>query len=141
MDFFQGSSPPNFIPFCLDEQHSQNDSTPNPETNTNPTSNKVSSPPTFPPLRASTSQTLAKVLNSPHSTDSNVDVTAHATEMAPRMELAQTSTEPETQEVVKEEPEMDCPWNETATQSSCGQIRTSTPVPLDQSTLETMSLT
>ena len=83
MDFFQGSAPPKFIPFCLDQQHSQKDSIPNLETKTNPTSNKVSSPPASHPLRASNSQTLAEVLNSPHSTDSNVDVTAaHATEMA-----------------------------------------------------------
>ena len=35
MDFFEGSSPPNFIPFCLDKYRSENDQTPDPGSTAN----------------------------------------------------------------------------------------------------------
>ena len=140
MDFFQGSSPPNFIPFCLDKQHSRNDATPDPGSNTNPASSKACSPPHFPPLKASTNQTQARVLNSPHSMDSNVDVTAYATEMAQRMKAAQCATGPEVLGTVRDEAELGCSPKSTLRIQSSDQIRKSTPTPPDQSILGAVSI-
>ena len=89
----------------------------------------------FFPLKASTNQTQARVLNSLHITNSNVDITAYATEMAQRMELAQSATEPEVLGTVRDVPELGCHPNSTPIQSSSGPIRTSTPTPRDQSTM------
>ena len=99
MDFFQGSLPPNFIPFCLDNQnadehqfqtnHSQS-SIPVPVLRATP--NPVPSPPPFPPIRAVLSQTLQMVADSPFSSESNVDVTAYADEVVQRMEASQRLT-------------------------------------------------
>ena len=104
MDFFQGSSPPNFIFFCLANQPGDD-----PQTQTNSaadifnqhtqstTSVGVSnnarelqlSPPPFPPI---------KPLKSPSSTDSNVDVTSYADEKVQLLEQAQQQLDGHTEE-------------------------------------------
>ena len=99
MDFFQGSSPPNFISFCLANQPGDD---PQAQANTSAdipservltiTSAGVSnvvrrpqpSPPPFPPTRPP---------RSPGSPDSNVDVTAYADEKVLFLEQAQEQEE------------------------------------------------
>ena len=49
----------------------------------------VPSPPPFPPRRASSDQAHLLAFDSPFNTDSNVDVTAYATDMVQRTEKAQ----------------------------------------------------
>ena len=99
MDFFQGSSPPNFISFCLanqpgdDPQAQANTSADIPServltTTSAGVSNVVRrpqpSPPPFPPTRPP---------RSPGSPDSNVDVTAYADEKVLFLEQAQEQEE------------------------------------------------
>ena len=99
MDFFQGSSPPNFISFCLanqpgdDPQAQANTSSDIPServltTTSAGVSNVVRrpqpSPPPFPPTRPP---------RSPGSPDSNVDVTAYADEKVLFLEQAQEQEE------------------------------------------------
>ena len=107
MDFFQGSSPPTFISFCLENQNEDDQQVPaNTEEGIPAQLNQVStqivlsesapisalSPPSFHPTRNLFSQVQTAV-DSPFSTDSNVDVTAYATEMVQRMEAARTASE------------------------------------------------
>ena len=107
MDFFQGSSPPTFISFCLENQNEDDQQIPaNTEESIPAQPNQVStqivlsesapisalSPPSFHPTRNLFSQVQAAV-DSLFSTDSNVDVTAYATEMVQRMEAARTASE------------------------------------------------
>ena len=104
MDSFQGSSPPNFISFCLakqpgDELQTQTNSAadiPDQRTQTIVsvgTSSNVRrpqlSPPHFPPIRPQ---------RSPSSTDSNVDVTSYADEKLQLLEQAQQQSEGHTAE-------------------------------------------
>ena len=99
MDFFQGSSPPNFISFCLanqsgdDPQVQANTSADIPSEHVLTTtsagmSNVVRgpqpSPPPFPPTRPP---------RSPNSPDSNVDVTAYADEKVLLLEQVQEQEE------------------------------------------------
>ena len=99
MDFFQGSSPPNFISFCLanqpgdDPQAQANNSADIPServltTTSAGVSNVIRrpqpSPPPFPPTRPP---------RSPGSPDSNVDVTAYADEKVLFLEQAQEQEE------------------------------------------------
>ena len=104
MDSFQGSSPPNFISFCLAKQPGDEL-----QTQTNPavdipgqrtqtivsvgTSSNVRrpqlSPPPFPSIRPP---------RSPSSTDSNVDVTSYADEKLQLLEQAQQQSEGHTSE-------------------------------------------
>ena len=88
MDFFQGRSPPNYIPFCLDEPLAENDQIPESSPNPSPSQPKAYSPPPFPPLTASSSQLQIGTAASPFSLDSNVDVTAYADELVQRKEGA-----------------------------------------------------
>ena len=104
MDFFQGSSPPNFIFFCLanqpgdepltqansaadiSDQHTQ--STASVGTSTNARGPQLS-PPAFPHM---------KPPRSPSSTDSNVDVTSYADEKFQLLEQAQQQSKGHTEE-------------------------------------------
>ena len=104
MDFFQGSSPPNFISFCLanqpgDESQTQTNSAADiPDqhtqsvvsvgTSTNVRGSQLSPPP-FPPI---------KPPRSPSSTDSNVDVTSYADEKLQLLEQAQQQSKGHTEE-------------------------------------------
>ena len=104
MDFFQGSSPPNFISFCLanqpgDEPQTQTNSAadiPDQHTQTTVSVGTSStargsqlSPPPFPPI---------KTPRSPSSTDSNVDVTSYADEKLQLLEQAQQQSKGHTEE-------------------------------------------
>ena len=104
MDFFQGSSPPNFISFCLanqpgdDTQTQANSAADISNQHTQPTasvgvSNNARepqlSPPPFPPI---------KPPKSPSSTDSNVDVFFYADEKVQLLEQAQQQLEEHTEE-------------------------------------------
>ena len=155
MDFFQGSLPPNFISFCLENQ---NVDEPQDQTNTtigNPTGSSQSSvpvpvsnftpasaisPPPFPPTRISFNLAQQMAANSPFSTDSNVDVTAYANEVVQRMEEAQGLTETESPNPVRDE---------TVTAQGQGAqemnqppelVRASTPISLDQSAARIVNL-
>ena len=102
--FFQGSSPPNFISFCLanqpgDDQQTQTNSaadipdqhtqtTVSVGTSTNVRGSQLSPPP-FPPIRPP---------RSPSSTDSNVDVTSYADEKLQLLEQAQQQSKGHTEE-------------------------------------------
>ena len=97
MDFFQGSSPPNFISFCLEHQNVDEPQVQSNTTTGNPTgplqrsvpismTSSVPSPPPFPPIRAVLSQTMPMAVDSPFS---NIDVTTYADEMGHRMEISQ----------------------------------------------------
>ena len=100
MDFVQGSSPPNFISFCLEHQNVDEPQVQSNTTTGNPTGPlqrsvpismtiSVPSPPPFPPIRAVLSQTTPMTVDSPFSNESNVDVTTYADEMVQRMEISQ----------------------------------------------------
>ena len=106
MDFFQGSTPLNFISFCLENQNIDESQTPTNSTegtDTRPDSLPDPAPTSstgaiqdpslfpFPPPRTVTFMDQ-NVAESPFSTDSNVDVTAYATEMVQRMEASQART-------------------------------------------------
>ena len=142
MDFFQGSSPPNFISFCLANQPGDE-----PQTQTNSaadipdqhiqtivsvgTSSTIRgsqlSPPPFPPI---------KPPRSPSSTDSNVDVTSYADEKLQLLEQAQQQSEGHTAEN-SERGEQETGRGITEGPSSTGieaqvttpLFRTSTPTP------------
>ena len=108
MDFFQGSSPPNFISFCLENQNIDEAQTPTNTVENNLTQSDQTLgqlpdsaanlglgplPPLLPHIRAVTFQDQ-NMTESPLSTDSNVDVTAYATEMVQRMEATQIAVSP-----------------------------------------------
>ena len=95
MDSFQGSIPPNFIPFSLDKQSTVNELTPEPGPSDSPTPSKVCSPPPFPPInitstgpsiQKSTDPTPVPPLRSPASADSDTDITLFAEEVVQLME-------------------------------------------------------
>ena len=119
MDFFQGSSPPNFISFCLanqpgdDPQVQANTSADIPServltTTSAGVSNVVRrpqpSPPPFPPTRPP---------RSPSSPDSNVDVTAYADE---KVLLLQQVQEQEEGQVAKDSETREQEIEESATE-------------------------
>ena len=108
MDFFQGSSPPNFISFFLENQNIDEAQTPTNTVENNLTQSDQTLgqlpdsaanlglgplPPLLPHIRAVTFQDQ-NMTESPLSTDSNVDVTAYATEMVQRMEATQIAVSP-----------------------------------------------
>ena len=80
MDFYQGSTPPNFISFHLGIENTEEGQTPASDFSIQSASNVMPSPPPFPPLRAPIS---------PSSTDSNFDITAYAEERVRVNEHAQ----------------------------------------------------
>ena len=103
MDFFQGSTPPNFISFCLvgqneDEPQTSSNTVPDlsvaliqevsPPSNADPIRPPVPSPPPFPPLVPTTSRNQTGEMTPLYSPDSNTDVTSYADEMVQRLEDA-----------------------------------------------------
>ena len=153
MDFFQGSSPPNFISFCLGNQNvdesqdqtntrignatgSSQSSVPAPASNITPTS-----APPFRPTRISLNLVQQTSANSPLSTDSNVDVTAYANEVVQRMEEAQLLTAVEAPNPVRNEAVTAQGQDVRETYQLPELVRASTPIPLDQSAAGVVSLT
>ena len=115
MDFFQGSTPPNFISFCLADQNEdelQASANTAPDlsatltqvashsTSSDPVRTPVPSPPPFPPLVPTISRIQAGDVALPYSPGSNTDVTSYADEMVQRMEEAQASHVAETSSAV-----------------------------------------
>ena len=115
MDFSRGSTPPNFIFFCLanqneDELQAPTNTVPNLSTtltqvashssNPDPVRPPVPSPPPFPPLVPSISHVQVGNVALPYSPDSNTDVTTYADEMVQRMEEAQASLTSDTDDTV-----------------------------------------
>ena len=82
MDFYQGSIPPNFISFCLENQTSDETQVPANPSLDNPVETVVSAPHT---------SVLTQSQETKGSTDSEVDVTTFADEMVDMMEKAQTA--------------------------------------------------
>ena len=155
MDFFQGSLPPNFISFCLDNQSADEHQS---QTNTaavnlaepsqssisvpvlRATPNPVPSPPPFPPIRAVLSQTLQMVADSPFSNESNIDVTAYADEVVQRMEASQGLTGTDQANLTEGEPPTAQSQNAQSMNQASGFVRASTPTPLEQNRTEVVSL-
>ena len=111
MDFFQGSSPPNFISFCLGNQ-SENESqirtkaatgisdeldqTSALATAPNTAQGLITSPPPFPPIRPP---------RLPSSTGSSVDVNAYAEERVRLHEEIQQITDQQKRSQIAEDPD------------------------------------
>ena len=154
MDFFQGSLPPNFISFCLDNQNldEQQVQTSNTADNSagaiqRPVPISMSgyvpginpSPPPFPPIRTFLSQMQQLTADSPLSNESNVDVTAYADEMVQRMEISQGLIGTDPANLEKEEPSLaQSPVVQDVGRDPV-QVRASTPTPLEQSGTEVVS--
>ena len=119
MDIFQGSSPPNFISFCLENQnieesqtptnttvniHAQSEQTFDPSSVLTANLSRHPIPTPLPHVRFVTFQDQ-NTTESPLSIDSNVDVTAYATEMVQRMEARQVAASPPSEETDESSPE------------------------------------
>ena len=155
MDFFQGSLPPNFISFCLDNQNADDHQS---QTNSAPvnlaelsqssipvpvsraTPNPVPSPPPFPPIRAVLSQTPQMVADSPFSNESNIDVTAYADEVVQRMKASQELTGTDFTNLTERGPSTAQSQNAQGMNQASGFVRASTPTPLEQTRTEVVSL-
>ena len=151
MDFFQGSLPPNFISFCLEQQNVDDPQIQSGTTTDNPTGpplrpvpismpSSAPSPPPFPPIRTFLSQVQQLTADSPFSNESNVDVTAYADEMVQRMEVSQGLTDTDPASPTEEEPSpAQGPVVQDVGRDSI-QVRTSTPTPLEQPGTEVASI-
>ena len=143
MDFFQGSLPPNFISFCLEQQNVDEPQIQSIATTGNSTAlpqrplpismpSSTPSPPPFPPIRTFLSQAQQLTADSPFSNESNVDVTAYADEMVQRMEVSQGLTDTNPAGPREEEPSP----AQGPVVPDVGhvhiQVRTSTPTPSEQ---------
>ena len=143
MDFFQGSLPPNFISFCLEQQNVDEPQVQSITTTGNSTAlpqrplpismpSSTPSPPPFPPIRTFLGQAQQLTADSPFSNESNVDVTAYADEMVQRMEVSQGLTDTDPASPTEEEPS---PAQDPVVPDVGHvpiQVRTSTPTPFEQ---------
>ena len=151
MDFFQGSLPPNFIPFCLEQQNVDEPQVQSITTTGNSTAlpqrplpismpSSTPSPPPFPPIRTFLGQAQQLTADSPFSNESNVDVTAYADEMVQRMEVSQGLTDTDPASPTEEEPS---PAQDPVVPDVGHvpiQVRTSTPTPFEQPGSEVTSI-
>ena len=151
MDFFQGSLPPNFISFCLEQQNVDEPQIQSITTTGNSTAlpqrplpismpSSTPSPPPFPPIRTFLGQAQQLTADSPFSNESNVDVTAYAGEMVQRMEVSQGLTDTNPASPTEEEPS---PAQDPVVPDVGHvpiQVRTSTPTPLEQPGTEVTSI-
>ena len=151
MDFFQGSLPPNFISFCLEQQNVDEPQIQSITTTGNSTAlpqrplpismpSSTPSPPPFPPIRTFLGQAQQLTADSPFSNESNVDVTAYADEMVQRMEVSQGLTDTNPASPTEEEPS---PAQDPVVPDVDHvpiQVRTSTPTPLEQPGTEVTSI-
>ena len=151
MDFFQGSLPPNFISFCLEQQNVDEPQIQSITTTGNSTAlpqrplpismpSSTPSPPPFPPIRTFLGQAQQLTADSPFSNESNVDVTAYADEMVQRMEVSQGLTDTNPASPTEEEPS---PAQDPVVPDVGHvpiQVRTSTPTPLEQPGTEVTSI-
>ena len=151
MDFFQGSLPPNFISFCLEQQNVDEPQIQSITTTGNSTAlpqrplpismpSSTPSPPPFPPIRTFLGQAQQLTADSPFSNESNVDVTEYADEMVQRMEVSQGLTDTNPASPTEEEPS---PAQDPVVPDVGHvpiQVRTSTPTPLEQPGTEVTSI-
>ena len=151
MDFFQGSLPPSFISFCLEQQNVDEPQIQSITTTGNSTAlpqrplpismpSSTPSPPPFPPIRTFLGQAQQLTADSPFSNESNVDVTAYADEMVQRMEVSQGLTDTNPASPTEEEPS---PAQDPVVPDVGHvpiQVRTSTPTPLEQPGTEVTSI-
>ena len=151
MDFFQGSLPPNFISFCLEQQNVDEPQIQSITTTGNSTAlpqrplpismpSSTPSPPPFPPIRTFLGQAQQLTADSPFSNESNVDVTAYADKMVQRMEVSQGLTDTNPASPTEEEPS---PAQDPVVPDVDHvpiQVRTSTPTPLEQPGTEVTSI-
>ena len=151
MDFFQGSLPPNFISFCLEQQNVDEPQIQSITTTGNSTAlpqhplpismpSSTPSPHPFPPIRTFLGQAQQLTADSPFSNESNVDVTAYADEMVQRMEVSQGLTDTNPASPTEEEPS---PAQDPVVPDVDHvpiQVRTSTPTPLEQPGTEVTSI-
>ena len=151
MDFFQGSLPPNFISFCLEQQNVDEPQLQSITTTGNSTAlpqrplpismpSSTPSPPPFPPIRTFLGQVQQLTADSPFSNESNVDVTAYADEMVQRMEVSQGLTDTNPAGPRKEEPSPAQGPVVPDVGHVLIQVRTSTPTPLEQPGTEVTSI-
>ena len=151
MDFFQGSLPPNFISFCLEQQNVDEPQVQSITTTGNSTAlpqrplpismpSSTPSPPPFPPIRTFLGQAQQLTADSPFSNESNVDVTAYADEMVQRMEVSQGLTDTDPARPTEEEPS---PAQDPVVPDVGHvpiQVRTSTPTSFEQPGTEVTSI-
>ena len=151
MDFFQGSLPPNFISFCLEQQNVDEPQVQSITTTGNSTAlpqrplpismpSSTPSPPSFPPIRTFLGQAQQLTADSPFSNESNVDVTAYADEMVQRMEVSQGLTDTDPASPTEEEPSPAQDPVDPDVGHVPIQVRTSTPTPFEQSGTEVTSI-
>ena len=151
MDFFRGSSTPNFISFCLEHQNVDEPQVQSNTTTGNPTGSlqrsvpismpsSVPSPPPFPPIRAVLSQTAPMTADSPFSNESNNDVTTYADEMVQRMETSQGLIDDGLARHDEEGPFTDQVPAAQVTIQDPEFVRSSTPNPSNQSGAVVVSL-
>ena len=150
MDFFQGSLPPNFISFCLEQQNVDEPQIQSITTTGNSTAlpqrplpismpSSTPSPPPFPPIRTFLGQAQQLTADSPFSNESSVDVTAYADEMVQRMEVSQGLTDTNPASPTEEPTPAQGPVVPDVGHVPI-QVRTSTPTPLEQPGTEVTSI-
>ena len=151
MDFFQGSLPPNFISFCLEQQNVDEPQVQSITTTGNSAAlphrpvpismpSNTPSPPPFPPIRTLLGQTQQLAVDSPFSNESNVDVTAYADEMVQRMEVSQELTGTDLASPTGEEPSPAQDPVVPGTDHVPIRVRTSTPTLFGQPGTEVTSI-
>ena len=151
MDFFQGSLPPNFISFCLEQQNVDEPQIQSITTTGNSTAlpqrplpismpSSTPSPPPFPPIRTFLGQAQQLAADSPFSNESNVDVTAYADEMVQRMEVSQGLTGTNPAGPREKEPSSAQGPVVPDVGHVLIQVRTSTPTPSEQPGTEVTSI-
>ena len=151
MDFFQGSLPPNFISFCLEQQNVDEPQVQSITTTGNSTAlpqrplpismpSSTPSPPPFPPIRTFLGQAQQLTADSPFSNESNVDVTAYADEMVQRMEVSQALTDTSPASPREEEPSPAQGPVVPYVGLDPIQVRASTPTPSEQPGTEVTSV-
>ena len=154
MDFFQGSSLPIFISFCLENQNVDEDQTPfNTTENIHAQSEQTFDqssvlaanlaqdpiPTPLPHVRLVTFQDQ-NTTESPLSADSNVDVTAYATEMVQRMEASQVAAQSSVEETDESRPVASSCTEGLSTPPLLDPRKTSTPTPAGRNLGESPSL-
>ena len=133
MDFFQGSSPPNFISFCLENCPPEGETS------------SVDPPQLLPPTTGNAAQetpVAANALFSPQSITSEVDVNSYADAVVQRMETQQFASQENRAmgEVDKELESTEIPERQT-TQTDPIPRGTSTPIPIEEASDPHLDLT
>ena len=133
MDSFQGSIPPNFISFRLENQTSEDGTHSNPAVMFH-----TESEDTIP----RDSQSITELFNSPRSADSERDVNAYVEAKVQSMELEPSSSKEASPNVLEEEMELSgSGGNDQSQQLTIVSCRTSSPIVPDRNETTNTSLT